>query len=443
VAIGVIMTTKANPLSIAILSLLTWVAGCGLLPKAPSVADPKSVYAWPIAACPSAPPAVQPAFFAPALVAGLAGTLLSDLVSGVVGVPVAAIQAAADADKNGFKASGQNARLYFPIVTVDQSTSPPTSAFSPPKCYIVAYTKFEKLSGSATAQRWCDDPGFSAGVPSACTASGKSRLDGFGTPTGFSNIAPAVPDFYAEIELDASDYALTGQEVVRPRVIAVYYPHSLIEPASSKPRTVTVGLNLTSPGAPSSDPIKGASVSVVLQGITPGAAVSTEALASQQSAWIVMPTTNDTLGTHALPTQSGPFYPVNISTSLTEIGDPSLFLAAFAKAVGSSATDLSKDIVSAIPTIPTAATQQQAQTSLATLNKAIATAEGDRGKYLAACIPPPTTEAAKSNARSAYYTVIADRQSANSAAFAIAAVPGAGGSSLPFPDVRQNLTECF
>ena len=429
---------KANAVRFVIIAVfLGLLSGCAILPKQPSVADPRSVHVWPVATCPSASTQAKPAIF-PAVVAGLATPLLTDLVSGVVGIPATAIQNAATADTAGFKATGQNPRYYFSNVIVDAADAS-KNQFTPPGCYVVAYTKSEAEAAAGSAKSWCDNADFKKSVPSACTDAGKARLDTFGTRHDPEGLPPAVPDFYAEIELFPSGYELSGVMVVRPRVIALHYPESLVERYSKKPRLVTISLNLASPESPDKDPIKPASLGIVLQGVIPGVPVSEESLSSQQSSWIAMPANGSALGAAQKP-MGGPYFPFNISATLTEVGDPNLFLQAFAKAVASSAADYTKAIVNAIPPVPTVATQQQSMSAEANLQSAKAVVASDEAKYLSACSPAPTTAAAKASAKAAYETVLADRMKANAAALS---VPGSSGSSVPFSPVDQGLTKCF
>jgi len=420
--------------------ILGVICGCSVLPKEPSVADPRSVYAWPVAKCPSSAAVPRPAI-APAIVAGLATPLLTDLVSGLVGVPVSAIQNAATADTTGFKATGQNPRSYFPNVTVDSSTNPPQYKFTPPGCYVVAYTRFVP-SGRGPAGGWCGDSGFAASVPDACTAEGGPILKTVETRSDPGDLQAAVPDFYAEIELVPSDYQLPGVTIARPRVIALHYPKSLVEPKSAKPRLVTINLNLTSPGSSASDPVKASSLGIVLQGVTPNVPIAEGSLASQQTSWIAMPTNGTALGANLPQPKGGPYFPVNISATLSEVGDPSIFLQAFAKAVAGSAADYSKAIVSAVPPIPTASTEQQSANAKAALQSAIAQVAADEAKYASTCSPAPATPAAKATANAAYQAVLADRIKANAAALGIAS-PYDTAPSIPYGQIDQGLSKCF
>jgi len=427
---------------------LSLLAGCAFFPKEPSIADPRSVYVWPLEACPSSPGVTaKPAFVAPGVVAGLATPLLTDLVNGLVGLPVAAIQNAAAADAAGFKANGQNPRLYFRNVAIDPNTKLPQ--FTPPGCYVVAYTKFMSPAsvgpaGDWSAKDWCDDTAFSASLPQACNEGGKKILATFANKHDAEGLPAAIPDFYAEIQLFPSNYEGSGGRVVRPRVVALHYPKSLIEPKSAKPRLLTLSLNLASPGSTANDSMKPASLSIVLQGVTPSPVISEDLLTSQQTSWIAMPTSVPAAAAGAPQPQGGaPYYPVNISAALSEVGDPSVFLQAFAKAVAGSAADYSKAIVNAIPPVPTAATEQQSTSAKATLQSAVAQAESDKAKYLTSCTPAPTTAAAKAAANGAYQTVLADRLKANAAALGITTSYGTASSPAPYDPIDEGLTKCF
>jgi hypothetical protein len=417
--------------------ILLLALACCTLPQPASVTDPRAVYVWPVAACPSEPPAARPAVL-PAIIGALATPLLTDVVSGFVGVPVSAIQQAANADKNGFTANGQNPRFFFPEVSATTTGGATTYRFTPPGCYVVAYTRYVAKAGDDSASSWCDDTRFSTALPIACSASGKARLakvlPAIGFPSGF---APAVPDFYAEVKLQASEYRTKTLLVSYPRVIAMRYPHALLDASSQKPRTLTMTLTLSSGASTSAtDLLKTASVAVVVPDVVPAAAVPQETLVAQQSSWVSMPA-SVTIGAGDPAPNGGPYYPVNISASLKEIGDPNAFLQAFATAVAASAPDYTKAIANAIWPVAVAAAQQQAASNAAAVLAAQAQATTDESKYLAACTPPPKTAAAKKAAEGLYQTVLADRQKANAAA---ALTPGA---QAPFASLTQGLTPCF
>jgi hypothetical protein len=438
------MKAKADRIVIMVI-FLGLLSGCASLPKEPSVADPRSVYVWPLATCPSSTVAAKPAFVFPAVAAGLATPLLTDLVSGLVALPVAAIQNAATADATGFKANGQNPRFYFSNVVVNTKSNPPQNEFTPPGCYVVAYTTFAGQPAAGSGKDWCDDKDFSASVPKTCSDGGKKILESFGTIHDPEGRRPAVPDFYAEIELVPSGYQMAGGTVVRPRVIALHYPASLVEPKSTKPRLVTVSLNLASPGSSANDPMKPASLGIVLQGVVPASVIGQDSLASQQASWIAMPTNGSGMGsTMSQPTGGEPYFPVNISATLTEAGDPNVFLQAFAKAVAGSAADYSKAIVNAVPPLPTVATLQQNTSAEANVQSAVAQAATDEAKLVSACNPAPTTEAQKAAANAAYQTVLADRMKANAAALSILSTNPIGGvPSIPFDPIDKGLKKCF
>jgi hypothetical protein len=410
------------------------IISCGTWPKAASVTDSRAVYAWTAGACPSGQ-IVAPAF-APILGA-LAAPALTDLVSGLVGIPISAIQAAAAADKAGYSASGQNAGYFFPKVTLDPKGATPPK-FTTPGCYVVAYTKYVPNAADSSAKSWCNNTDFNTALPNACTMDGKARLTSLtaalNIPKGYG---PAVPDFYAEIEIGPSTYVSNAAWVGVPRVIAMYYPHSLLAAGSKEPRTITLTLAVTSgAGAGGTDPTKTASVGVVLVNVTPGAPTTQDSLASQQSSWVSIPRTLSLTSNDPPPTNGAPYYPVNIAASIKEVGNPNAFLQAFATAVNSSSSDYTKAIVNTISPTAVAAAQQQAASNSATAMAASAQATTDLGKYLASCSPAPTTAAAKATAQGAYQTVLADRQKANAAAMT-------AGISPPYGAVDQGLSQCF
>jgi hypothetical protein len=311
----------------------------------------------------------------------------------------------------------------------------PTYKFIPPGCYVVAYTKYESAKGANTADRWCDDRAFAAGLPDTCKDPGKTKLSGITPPVGFERYAPDIPNFYAEITLDPSSYTTPTQRVSSPRLVAMYYPKSLLKPGSKKPRTLTVSLTLTSAGSPTIDVMKAASLAVVIPHIVPGESQAPGALVNQQAPWISMPASLKLDPNDPRPT-GGPYYPVNISAQVKEIGDPSAFLSAFSTAVTASASDYTKAVTNSISPAALAATEQTATANSATYLQALAQAQADLAKLIAACTPTPTTEAAKAAAQAAYDTVIADRQKANAAALT-------AGQSQPFANLDGNLTKCF
>jgi hypothetical protein len=424
---------RARVLWVPIAALL--LACCSSLPKVASVTDPRAVYAWTTPACPSGE-LVAPAVL-PAILAALATPALTDMVSGLVGIPISAIQAAAAADKSGYGAGGQNPRYFFPSVRVDPAGKEPPK-FTTPGCYVVAYTRYVANPADSTAQAWCANAAFSTALPNACTEEGKARLNKLGpalnVPTGYG---PGVPDFYAEIEINPSTYVSNAAWVGVPRVIAMYYPHSLLEAESKKPRTITITLAVTSgAGAGGSDPVKTASAGVVLVNVVPGDSITQDSLAAQQSSWVSVPRTLSLTTNDPPPKNGAPYYPVNIATNIKEVGDPNKFLQAFATAVNSSASDYTKAIVNNVSPAAISAAQLQAANNSASAMAASAQAITDLGKYLSSCSPAPKTAAAKTTAQGAYQTVLADRQKANAAAMAAGVAP-------PYKDMEEGLSKCF
>jgi hypothetical protein len=235
--------------------------------------------------------------------------------------------------------------------------------------------------------------------------------------------APSVPEFYAEIGFDSSGY----ETVVRPRVAALYYPKSLLDPSSSAKRTLSLSLTFSAPV--NGDALKAASVAITLPGIAPGA-VANEALANAQTAWSSLPVIKP--GENL--TKEGSYLPITIATTLHEVGEPNVFLAAFSKSLSASTGDISKAIGNAVLPAGQAAAAQQAQTNVANYNSAYAAALKSNADYLAACAKGPSSAADKQAAEALYYSVLAARQKA-----AVAAA----SANLPPPSFGADPTSCF
>jgi hypothetical protein len=393
--------------------LCLMAAGCGLLPREPSLVDRHTVYAWPLETCPSQPDVR----FLPVL----GGILVGDLISGLVGVPASALSAAADADKQGFSATGINDRFYYNVEEQNNKYG-----LVAPACYVVAYTQT-----SSDAKSWCDDPDFKKGVAKTCN-NGQSILDKLAAKEHIDRQAEPytdkleLPEFYAEIAFEKSGF----EDIVRPKVIALYYPKSLLQPDSSKARHLTISLSFTSPLT--NDPLKAASVAIDMVGVTPGQTISQTDLVNARSAWTSVPVVKptDTLSTE------GPYLPVTITASIHEVGDPSLFLAAFAKAVSGSSADYSKAISNEILPSARATAQELDTTNQASYNSAVAAAASSYSSYLTGCTGKTLSAAGNANEMGLYYAVIANRQKANVAA-------QTAGQSLPFASTAPSNNGCF
>ncbi len=302
-----------------------FISGCSFLPHTASQVDTRSVYVWPEQRCPSE---VERLKIAP-VVTAVGGIFASNLVSAFVGIPATALNEAAAADKAGFTAAGINARFYYRGVEVGKKIIP-----SPPRCYVLAYTK-----PVSEQKSWCDDIEFKTSMGDTCK-NGKDILDGLQEEKP-SPKPLAVPDFYAEIGVEAVAY----NSIVLPKIVALYYPKSLLQPASDKPRTININLTMISPT--NVDAIKSAQVSMILRGITPGANISADGLFSVETGWTNLPAIK--MSKNDPPIQiDEPYLPVTISATLHEVGEPSVFLAAFAKSFSNSMADYTRAITNAI-----------------------------------------------------------------------------------------------
>jgi hypothetical protein len=407
------------------------LCGCnGTLPKAPSKTDQRTVYVWPMDTCPSL---IGGAAGAPhALGTVLLSTLLGNLVSGLVGIPAAALSAAADADNQGLKATGTNARYYY---TLQTNAVTKTVDLIPPACYVVAYSK-----PVAAGTHWCDDPVFAASVPKTCQV-GRSPLGLLKVREELGGVAQpgiaglSVPEIYFEIGFDSAGY----EQVVRPRIIAMHYPKSIIQPGSSEARAITLQIDITSPLA--TDPMKAAQVVMVIPNVAPAAPVDPASTANVITGWTTIPVTK---GPTEVPDPKGtkPFLPVTMKATLNEVGDPHAFLQAFAKAFGASAGDYSKAITNELSPIGQATAQQAQDKNTADYTTALAAAQKSRGELLAICAPtatPPATAQAKAAADSQLTTVQANQMKANLGADL------AGVKPRPFPAATtvEGFTKCW
>lgn len=397
-------------------------AGCSLFPSGASVVDPRVVYVWPADRCPSDERTTTQGNKA-ALLAGIGAILVGDAVSALIQVPAQALANAAEADKNGFTATGQNARFYYGISKPDQATIP-----TPPGCYIVAYSSIQ-----ADAKPWCDDRDFAAAVPRACAATAIPALKDlrpFEPLPSEARVRPefmARPDIYMEISLDESSYPL----IVRPGVAALYYPKSLLAPDSSKPRTLSLTLTPTSLVA--ADALKGAAVAITISGVEPGQTIRTDTL-NVQSGWTSVPRIAIKVEDEKL-TVGERYSPFNVAANLHEVGQPSLFLAAFAKSFNASVGDLGKVITPALLPSGQAAAKQQAESNLADYDSKRASAQKAYADYLSACDKKPASESEKANAENLYWAVVAARRKANVAA-------AVASEKEPF-GAPENINRCF
>lgn len=300
---------------------------CNLLPHAPDKTDTRMVYVWPTEVCPSLA-AGAPSAARSAILAGLATTLIGNVVTGVVGIPAAALAAAADADTQGLKATGTNARFYYQI---EKSAVSNTVELIPPSCYVVAYSKPQR-----NGKHWCEDSTFSNSVTETCRE-GMTALKQLKVREDLSgNNGPgieglSVPEIYLEIGFDSSSYP----DVVRPKIVAMHYPNSVIQPNSDEPRAISLQLDFTSPQK--DDPLKAAAqVVMVIPSVKPASPVDAFSLSNVITGWTSIPTKG--VQPTTVPTEKSKYLPVTIKATLNEVGDPHAFLQAFAKAFGSNSS---------------------------------------------------------------------------------------------------------
>ncbi|MBI4961531.1 MAG: hypothetical protein HY915_18850 [Desulfovibrio sp.] len=431
------------------------VSGCGVLPKSASITDQRQVYVWPVETCPSL--AKKQSLMVVGLLpilTPLATPVINTAINGLVGVGVKALQDAADADKNGYTASGTNSRHYFPEVYYDDDNK---IHFNRPHGYIVAFTKYIKKDEKSNMSSWCDDVEFNKNTPSACSEKGREILSNIYTSQYNKEYVLKTPDFFAEINLvesGESSQPVTGsfksESIVIPRVVNIYYPKSLLHSSSNKHRTITITLAISSLLVKKEvDIMRQASIGIVLPGITPGLEQYNDVLANQKSSWIATPneyvdyvddTKNDQKKREALKSlgikTSFPYYPINIDAKLTEVGDPSIFLQAFNTALNKNASDLSAAMASYVSPAAIAATTLQQQKYDSDFQAALATLSQDEAKYISTCSSTPSSPSAIAASKAAYQQVIADRQKVNTAALA-------AGRSKPFSSLEEGLVKCF
>ena len=130
------------------------------------------------------------------------------------------------------------------------------------------------------------------------------------------------------------------------------------------------------------------------------------------------------------PDANGRFLPVTMSATLHEVGQPSVFLAAFAKAFSGSAADYSKAIMSDLAPASPATTPFQDEANMADYLTKFAAAEKTHSEYLAACAKKPATPSELANATSLWSALIGNRIKANVAADVAKVTP------QPYPDPR-------
>lgn len=433
---------KTAAITLIMVLEVTILAGCVNLPHAPSKADPRVVYAWPVAVCPSETTGPAGPHIAP-VIAAIATTLLGDLVTGVTNAGASALSAAAAADKAGYNVQGINARNYFR--TADKTVTEPrvsvVKELAPPGCYVVAYTQ-----PVTHGKPWCNpDEAFAKSMKKSCANGGavlksltvREEVYQGATPRSelnntLDNLAP--PEFYAEIALDQSGYS----RVVRPRVAAMYYPQSLLQKGSDKPRMLSILLTPSTPAPLGADQFKSAAVALTFPSIAPSTEFSLDQLNSAMPSWSGVPDPQpfvdklpkaDLEKLFAELDKSGNGYvPVTIIGTVTEVGNPSVFLAAFADAFGKAGSDVSSKVLSNVNLAggpsTTAAAQSKAE---ADYLAAVGAAQQARGALLLACSKSPSAPGDKANAQG-LYTIAMSKQRAADLAAELA------GKDKPFAD---------
>ncbi|WP_438394958.1 hypothetical protein [Caballeronia sp. DA-9] len=392
--------------ALAVVALFVCAAleGCASGPK---VADPRVVYVWPLESCPSETPVngAAPRFAAaPAILAALGG----DLINAALAVPFAALNSAAQADKNGFTVSNVQNRNYYSIKT-DKS-------LTPPGCFIVAYA-----APGGDGRGWCAKDDFAASVP-ACKDANMAPMvfDSLPIrePLFIESVDPAgkqsfvidpmvssgndvktrlaEPQFYAELALRNSPGA---SNIVALEPVAMFYPRSLIDGASCSQENgqdcdrrmlaLTISLQGAAAGA-STTPAK---FGATFQSIAPSPRLTSITLSTASSiSWTALPTldassitkniTDDGLSslTKVYPARNAVrVYPVTLNATIAETKDPNIYLQALNSAFNQQAqTQLSTAITNGIsfggtPSVD-AQTQAKAASQVLTDNASAASA---------------------------------------------------------------------
>lgn len=424
---------------VLILCMLVFVSACAGLPKAPSKADPRTVYVWPVSVCPSQASGGGGARVGPIL-AGLGVVFVGDLINAAIDVPVSALTSAAAADKTGFQASGINARYFYSVAPNADSTA---YVLYPPSCYVIAYAKPVDTPAS-----WCAPGDFKSGVPATCSQGSailsalkirETLYNGTTSLPDSNNTIDylSVPELYVEVELDPSGYS----QVVRPRVVAMYYPQTLLEHDVSKDKMLSLSVAISSPLA--NDPFKAAQLSILFPSITSSASISDLSLRNAVVGWTSVPTTgvtapNQSDMTTLFKNQQG-FLPVTMTPSLSEVGDPNVFLAAFAQAFGGSVSDYQKAVTNGISMfgVPSTDSVQRAQAS-STYYAALGAAQQSLSQLAALCAKAPLSSSDKTNALGLYNVTISKQEAAN-----LSAAQAKIGPPFAKPDSVAGVPQCW
>jgi hypothetical protein len=376
------------------------------------------------------------------IIAAVGATLVGDAITAAINVPANALSNAAAAEKSGYTVANVDARRFYSVQTAPATApgGPLGYEITAPRCYVVAYTK-----PADKPQNWCTAKSDFLDQMTATCSKGKGVLDGLtirertfgddgklvGNDMEYSLDNLAVPErFYAEIALEPAGFAT----VAKPRVVAMYYPKSLLQASSTKPRALTLTLNFTSPTGGTSDAFKAATVSVFFPAITPGPKLDEATLRRELTSWTMIPPENAVAPKQEdlkAVYQKVRYLPVTISAQLSEIGDPSAFLAAFAQAFGGSAGELTKDVLGGISISGAPSSYaQQAATNQAKYYSDLGGAQQSRSQLLALCSKGRLLPSDKANAQGLFNATVAKQQTANLDAAII-------GQSTPFSNAGQ------
>ncbi len=162
--------------------------------------------------------------------------------------------------------------------------------------------------------------------------------------------------------------------------------------------------------------MKAATVSMILPAVKPAAPIDAMSTARSITGWTSIPSKFTITPPAPKDANKVPFLPVTIKASLNEVGDPSKFLQAFAKAFGASAGDYSKAITAEISPVGQASAQQDQDKKFADYQAAVAAALKSRADAISACVTAPTTPQGKAAAESQFTSAIANQLKANLAA---------------------------
>lgn len=260
------------------------VAGCTGLPKsayAPGEASSLVAHAWTLPSCPSE------ATRSPSLAAvgGIAIGMAADMAIGAIGN---ALDAAAEADKNGVSASGTDAR-YLYVGVADRGSV----VAVPAGCFVVAVTGPVALTS--------DEPLEQGGA------------------------------LRAEIRLDVARDG-TG---VHPKLVKLEYPRAL-DGRDHPLRSLAISVEARLP-----EQTKGLNAFIWLPDVAPRAApYAANELGTQRALWTVMPAyTGPKPGADDDGESLGA---VNLTTEVRETGEPDAFVQAFASAFRRAKSDLTQ-----------------------------------------------------------------------------------------------------